>query len=620
MLHQLIAYAKREGLDPEPGFTTHEISWEVQIGADGKLLNVIPLGDEDSGEDTPKCPLMHSMQAGGKAHFLIETAQTVALLFKKNEDKTVINDANKRHQYFSKMIQEAAKDVSLLKPLAFFLTSPEQVAALNSKLKGNAKPSERLKWKIAEIDVVANTEVRDWWRSWRKIDLAKGKNDSTSERARKKAVSKKDESFDGDMVCFLSGAIVKPLLTHNKVKKLITVGGQPGGDVIVGCDKDAFRSFGLMKSSNAAMSDFMASAYVDALNHLIRNHSHKLANAVIVHWFKDTIKEEDDLLPLLLSETPETTETNARQLANGLLTALSSGNRPDLANNRYYAITVSGYSGRVMVRDWMEGQFEELVKNIAAWFNDFEITTRSGKQVAHEPTIERVITCLLQLRKPKQKYADWVKPIGHARIDLLHSAIQHQSIPSHIMTRLASQLPAFFMSEELNRVLFGNLDNAENAGLYLSLLYARMGLIKTYFIRKGGNHSMSAYLNKEHPEPAYQCGRLLAMLANLQHAALGDVGAGVVQRYYVAASQTPGLTLGRLIGNAKNHLSKLEGGLAFWYEEQIAEIWSHIRDYIPRTLNLEQQTLFALGYYQQIAANRAGKKNNTNEPIKGEKV
>jgi hypothetical protein len=47
---------------------------------------------------------------------------------------------------------------------------------------------------------------------------------------------------------------------------------------------------------------------------------------------------------------------------------------------------------------------------------------------------------------------------------------------------------------------------------------------------------------------------------------------------------------------------------------------SQRRDYRPRTLNLEQQTLFALGYYQQIAANRAGKKNNTNEPIKGEKV
>ena len=129
---------------------------------------------------------------------------------------------------------------------------------------------------------------------------------------------------------------------------------------------------------------------------------------------------------------------------------------------------------------------------------------------------------------------------------------------------------------------------------------------------------MSVYLNKDHPEPAYHCGRLLAMLASLQRAALGDVGAGVVQRYYMAASQTPGLTLGRLVGNAKNHLSKLEGGLAYWFEDRIAEIWSRIEDNVPKTLDLEKQTLFALGYYQQIAANRAGKNNDAHEANRGD--
>lgn len=124
---------------------------------------------------------------------------------------------------------------------------------------------------------------------------------------------------------------------------------------------------------------------------------------------------------------------------------------------------------------------------------------------------------------------------------------------------------------------------------------------------------MSTYLNKEHPEPAYQCGRLLAILASLQRAALGDVGAGVIQRYYVAASQTPGLTIGRLVANAKNHLNKLDGGLAYWYEEQIAEIMSRIQNRIPVTLDLEGQTLFALGYYQQIASRKDSKNNNTNE-------
>ena len=58
--------------------------------------------------------------------------------------------------------------------------------------------------------------------------------------------------------------------------------------------------------------------------------------------------------------------------------------------------------------------------------------------------------------------------------------------------------------------------------------HARMGLIKAYFVRQlSGKGHMKPYLNPVHPDPAYHCGRLLALLAKLQYSALGDVGAGV---------------------------------------------------------------------------------------------
>ena len=122
---------------------------------------------------------------------------------------------------------------------------------------------------------------------------------------------------------------------------------------------------------------------------------------------------------------------------------------------------------------------------------------------------------------------------------------------------------------------------------------------------------MTTYLNPDHPEPAYHCGRLLALLASLQRTALGDVGAGVVQRYYAAASQTPGLLLGRLISNARNHLGKLEPGLSWWYEERFAEVMGRLGDHAPRILDLEGQGLFALGFYQQLAELRSG--NNSSK-------
>ena len=121
-------------------------------------------------------------------------------------------------------------------------------------------------------------------------------------------------------------------------------------------------------------------------------------------------------------------------------------------------------------------------------------------------------------------------------------------------------------------------------------------------------------LNEEHPDPAYHCGRLLAVLAGLQRVAMKNVDTGVVQHFYPAASSTPALVLGRLIRNSQFHLKKLEGGiegrLAYYYENRIASIMSKIGDTVPQTLSLERQSLFALGYYQQLAT-RAEKTKET---------
>lgn len=114
-------------------------------------------------------------------------------------------------------------------------------------------------------------------------------------------------------------------------------------------------------------------------------------------------------------------------------------------------------------------------------------------------------------------------------------------------------------------------------------------------------------LNAELKNSAYQCGRLMAVLAKLQKSALGEVGAGVVQRYYAAASATPALVFGRLIRGAQFHLGKLASEVRERYEWQIGEICGKIGTSMPATLSLEEQSLFALGYYFQLAALSKGK-------------
>jgi CRISPR-associated protein Csd1 len=145
------------------------------------------------------------------------------------------------------------------------------------------------------------------------------------------------------------------------------------------------------------------------------------------------------------------------------------------------------------------------------------------------------------------------------------------------------------------------------------IVHARMGLIKAYHVRKarteGVQEDMNPHrnpkLNEEHPSAAYHCGRMMAVLAQLQRAALGDVGAGVVQRYYAAASATPALVLGRLIRGGQFHLNKLDPGLAYWYEQKLGSISCRIGSSVPKTLTLEEQSLFALGYYQQLVSRKS---------------
>jgi CRISPR-associated protein Csd1 len=119
---------------------------------------------------------------------------------------------------------------------------------------------------------------------------------------------------------------------------------------------------------------------------------------------------------------------------------------------------------------------------------------------------------------------------------------------------------------------------------------------------------MTPALDPEHPCSAYHYGRLLAVYDDLQREALGDVGAGVVQRFYGGALTNPSGVFGQLSRMSQAHLGKLGGGLAQLFEMRIAEIHNGItaaegaHPSYPTALNMEAQALFALGYWHQIGA------------------
>jgi CRISPR-associated protein Csd1 len=569
MLNRLIDYTHAHIPESEQGFTVRDIRWRIELTKEGRLAGILPLGDEKSGAERWGCPEMHDMQSGGKAHFLIDNLKTALLLKAAASDKP-------RHDFYVARIRDAAAESPLLHVLAAFLGDADSLEHLRQTLLApphRAKHTDNLEWRIDNHDPLSDPAVVDWWRHWRACG----------------------READGDeMVCFVSGEASTPAITHPKVMGL--PGGQGSGDALIGFDKASFTSLGLKKSANAAVSDHAARSYVDALNHLKRHHSKRLGEGIVLHWFKGTVETEEDVLDWL-HNPPEVTAASAAIAARQLYNAIRAGQRPNLYENEFYALTVSGMSGRVMVRDWMEDRFEVLVSHVESWFDNMEIVSADGKGNARDPKFFEICLALIRNDRSKSISANLEQLPSSTSTALWKAAVQGLPIPQPIFAQALFQFRSErFSPDDRNREVFN---------------HARMGLIKAYFVRlkPGGDPTMTATYNPNHPAPAYHCGGLLAVLANLQRAALGDVGAGVVQRFYAAASQTPGLVLGRLAGNARNHLAKLEPGLAWWYEERIAEIMTKLGDAAPRILDLEGQGLFALGYYQKLAELRPGPKS-----------
>lgn len=108
--------------------------------------------------------------------------------------------------------------------------------------------------------------------------------------------------------------------------------------------------------------------------------------------------------------------------------------------------------------------------------------------------------------------------------------------------------------------------------------------------------------NPEYHSNAYYCGAMMAIFENIQQAAMPDVKATIMQRFYASAIQTPALVIGRLSKMSVHHLKMMENqGLADKFKKEMEEISTHMEGKLPAVLSLEEQSEFALGYYQMSA-------------------
>ena len=116
-------------------------------------------------------------------------------------------------------------------------------------------------------------------------------------------------------------------------------------------------------------------------------------------------------------------------------------------------------------------------------------------------------------------------------------------------------------------------------------------------------------LDQENPNPAYRCGRLLAVLEEAQRAAIPNLNTTVVDRFYGTASSAPASVFSRLLKGAQPHLAKLlrdNRGAHFAIQGRIEQILSGLSADVAFPRTLTEQNIMPTSRRNQLVRSKLG--------------
>lgn len=379
----------------------------------------------------------------------------------------------------------------------------------------------------------------------------------------------------GAMSCIVCGRI-GPVLERHPLK----IKGIPGGQIqkdLISANAPAFESYGLKASQVAPTCPQCAEAYGNALNSLLANKTTSLwtKELAYVFWPARPDHPAGQQVVGLLTE-PQTHSGEVREL----LTSFYAGRDYGLAIDptRFYAAAFGASGARVVVKDWIDTTVGEALTRLTRYFALQVLVQWDGGESTPLPV-------------------SW---IANATV---HRTGTPPPIVSKSLVRLAlagGALPKDLLDLAVRR------NRAEQGVSRDRAMLIKMVLGSQPQVSKKEIQKMTQ-LNDDTTDAAYVCGRLLATLDRIQRVALGSTNATIVDKYYGTASSAPASVFGTLLHGAQNHLHKMRRdrpGAHTNLERQLEEIMLPLASF-PRTLSLEEQGLFALGFYHQRAADRA---------------
>lgn len=369
---------------------------------------------------------------------------------------------------------------------------------------------------------------------------------------------------------------------HSKTVEVTTAtmipGSQATAKLVAFQVNSGYDSYGKTKGNNAPISEDAEFAYTTALNHMLRPDSHNkfmVGNRTFLFWASSAsqaAKESEDSLFALLGR-PETDDDDPNrriELVRSTFMAIYNGKLSADKDDTFYILGLAPNSARIAVVYWNEMPLRDFAGVISRHFEDME---------------------MVDIRKEKKPYVGLHSILGGVTLGG-KSSDAIPDMPDSVVKSIFQGLPypISLFQACLRRV------RAEQ-----SINVVRAAIMKAYLNRLNDNNhkNIKRMLDKENNNQGYLCGRLFAVLENLQYAA--NKQDSIRSSYMNAASSTPAAVFSTILKLSNSHygkLSKENKGLAVFFDNQKKEIMAMIQDF-PTTLDLGDQGRFFLGYYHQ---------------------
>ena len=395
--------------------------------------------------------------------------------------------------------------------------------------------------------------------------------------------------------CLVTGETA-PIARLHEPKIKGVWGAQSAGAAIVSFNDKAYESYGKSQSANAPVSERAAFQYCTALNRLLASDSRQriqIGDATTVFWTAQPTPAES-LLPWVFEPSRDAEDETEKLRVQTALKQIAAGKYPGEFGDPetpFYVLGLSPNAARISVRFWWVSTLGDLVAKLHRHYLDMEILERGME--FRLPSISQILDETVPAKKGKPD-REKVSPTlaGAVARSVLTATPYPSALLQQVLKRVATE--GFVIPDKRQHWHAARRRRA-------SIL---KGCINRHLMSLPPNHrenSVDPYLNKIHPHAGYQSGRLMAVLVFTQERALKNVNSGLARRYLSAASSTPGLHLGRLQALAEiAHLPKLPKRLGRYLRDEMMAINSQIQDEVPRRLDHIGQSLFMLGYYQEL--------------------